>query len=51
MSIILELWDIHEHNALMIDKKFILKRFLFFGHQQLSFRIVLYAFWTLLLLT
>ena len=51
MSTILELWDIHENNQLMIDKNSFLKRFLFFGHQQLSFRIVLYAFWTLFLLT
>ena len=40
-----------ENNRLIIDKKFILKDSLFFGHQQLSFRIVLYAFWTLFLLT
>ena len=26
MSIILELWDIYEYNALMIDKKFIFKK-------------------------
>ena len=38
-------------SQLMIAKKFILKRFLFFGHQQLSFRIVLYSFWILFLLT
>ena len=55
MCTILELWDIHEHNAstynqLMIDKKFIFKRFLFFEHQQLNLRIVLCTFWTLLLL-
>ena len=37
MNIILEIWDIHEHNALMIDKNSFLKRFLFFGHQQFSF--------------
>ena len=41
MNIILEVWDIHEHkyknNQLFIDKKFILKDSLFFGHQQLSF--------------
>ena len=47
MSTILELWDIHEHNARiinMIDKN---SRFLFFRHRQLSFQIV----WTLFLLT
>ena len=40
MSIILELWDIHEHNVRVIN--YLLtknSRFLFFGHQQLSFRM------------
>ena len=48
MSIFLEVWDIHEHNARIINysltKKFILKDSLFFGHQQLSFQIVLLHF-------
>ena len=47
MCTILELWDIYEHNARIIT---FLKRFFCFGHQQLSFQIVLYAFWTLFLL-
>ena len=53
MSIILEVWDIHEHNARIINyslTKIHLKDSLFFGHQQLSFQIVLHAFWTLFLL-
>ena len=41
MSIILEVWDIYEHNARIINYSLILKSF---GHQQLSFRTVLYAF-------
>ena len=48
MSIILEVWDIYEHNARTINylltKNSFYKDSLFFGHQQHSFQIVLYIF-------
>ena len=51
MSIILELWDIHEHNALMIDKIFIFKKIFVLWTSTAQFPNSLYAFWTLFLLT
>ena len=45
MSTILEVWD------RIINSSLTKNSFKKIGHQQLSFRIVLYAFWTLFLLT